>query len=56
MLAEQNITIFGSSDEIVANLMQQAGKFCRPKTGRRPFCFKAMARKLFQAQLTTAAS
>ncbi|MBO9738271.1 hypothetical protein J7432_04355 [Xanthomonas axonopodis pv. begoniae] len=33
MLAEQNITIFGSSDKIVAKLMQQAGKFCQAKNG-----------------------
>ncbi|XHI66792.1 hypothetical protein ABZP12_03956 [Xanthomonas euvesicatoria] len=37
MLVEQNITIFGSSDKIVAKLMQQAGKFCQAKNGKEAF-------------------
>jgi hypothetical protein len=34
MLAEQNFTIFGSSDRIVAKLMRQAIEFCHAKNGK----------------------
>jgi hypothetical protein len=34
MLAEQNLTIFGSSDKIVAKLMRQATEFCHARNGK----------------------
>lgn len=34
MLSDQSITIFGSTDKIVAKLMKQANEFCATKTGK----------------------
>lgn len=34
MLSDQNFTIFGSTDKIVAKLMKQATEFCTTKTGK----------------------
>lgn len=34
MLTDQNFTIFGSTDKIVAKLIRQAHQFCNKKTGQ----------------------
>lgn len=34
MLSDQNFTIFGSPEKIVAKLMKQAGEFCQAKSGK----------------------
>ena len=37
MLTDQNFTIFGSPDKIVAKLTRQAHEFCKQKTGNEAF-------------------
>ncbi|MDR7135315.1 hypothetical protein J2X06_002524 [Lysobacter niastensis] len=37
MLTDQNFTIFGSADKIVAKLAKQAQEFCQEKTGQEAY-------------------
>ena len=37
MLTDQNFTIFGSTDKIVAKLTKQAHEFCQSKSGKEAF-------------------
>jgi hypothetical protein len=41
MLSDQNFTIFGSSDKIVAKLMKQAEEFCQGQSGKEAFMLES---------------